>query len=136
PSRRRIGAAYSIPGGSIGSAISSGELHVFEIAGLVVDTDARRRDPAREFARLNDLAHQALNEVAIILRRQPLVLLPIPRRVIDQLSARRRLDVPELADLPVERHMRQFKSEVHADPLDDLVPAVEAALAVGGVVVA
>ena len=32
--------------------------------------------------------------------------------------------------------MRQLESEAHADPLDDLVPAIETALAVGGVVVA
>src|SRR5262245_59226150 len=103
---------------------SSRELHVFEITRLVVDADTRRRDPARELAGLDDLAHQALDEVAVILRRQPLVLLLIPRCRVDQLPGRRRRDVLELADLPVERHVRQLESETHADPLDDLVPAI------------
>ena len=35
-----------------------GELHVFEVARLVVDADARRRDPAREFAGLAHRLHQ------------------------------------------------------------------------------
>ena len=43
------------------------KLHVFEIAGLVVDADARRRDPARELAGLDDLLHQALDEIAVVL---------------------------------------------------------------------
>ena len=34
---------------------SSRDLHVFEVAGLVVDADARRRDPARELAGLDHL---------------------------------------------------------------------------------
>src|SRR5262247_4566571 len=88
---------------------SSRELHVFEITRLVVDADARRRDPARELAGLDDLAHQALDEIAVILRRQPLVLLPLPRCGVDQLAGRGRLDVLELADLPVERHVRQLE---------------------------
>src|SRR5258708_31796644 len=52
----------------------SRDLHVFEIARLVVDADARRRDPARELAGLDHLSHQALDEIAIGLRRQPFVL--------------------------------------------------------------
>src|SRR6516162_6018441 len=115
---------------------SSRELHVFEITRLVVDADTRRRDPACELAGLDHLPHQALDEVAVILRRQPRVLLLVPPCRVDQLSARRRRDVLELADLPVERHVRQLESEAHADPVDDLVPAIETALAVGGVVVA
>src|SRR5262249_30790248 len=115
---------------------SSRELHVFEITRLVVDADTRRRDPACELAGFDHLTHQALYEVAVILRRQPLVLLLVPPCRVDQLPARRRRDVLELADLPVEHHVRQLESEAHADPLDDLVPAIETALAVGGVVVA
>src|SRR6516225_5629341 len=34
------------------------DFHIFEIAGLVVDADPRRSDPAREFAGLDDLFHQ------------------------------------------------------------------------------
>src|SRR5262245_25572779 len=115
---------------------SSRELHVFEITRLVVDADARRRDPACELAGLDHLAHQALDEVAVVLRRQPLVLLLVPRSRFDQLAGRGCLDVLELADLPVERHVRQLEWEAPPDPVDDLVPAIETALAVGGVVVA
>src|SRR5262249_9092342 len=97
---------------------SSRELHVFEITRLVVDADTRRRDPACELAGFDHLTHQALYEVAVILRRQPLVLLLVPPCRVDQLPARRRRDVLELADLPVERHVRQLESEAHADPLD------------------
>ena len=42
-----------------------GDLHVFEIARLVVDADARRRDPAGEFAGLELRLHQAFDEVLV-----------------------------------------------------------------------
>src|SRR5262249_8226053 len=123
-------SASASEGPACAAGASSRELHVFEITRLVVDADTRRRDPAFELAGLDHLAHQPLDEVAVVLRRQPLVLLPVPRRRIDQLPGRRRLDVLELADLAVERHVRQLKSEAHADPVDDLVPAIETTLAV------
>ncbi len=63
-------------------------------------------------------------------------LLAIPGRVVDQLAVRRDFDVLELADLAIEADMRQFELERHAGLSDDLVPAVDAALAVGGVIVA
>src|SRR5262249_46533447 len=47
-----------------GETALSRDLYVFEIAGLVVDADPRRSDPAREFAGLDDLFHQAADELA------------------------------------------------------------------------
>ena len=46
------------------------------------------------------------------------------------------LDLRELADLAVKGDVRQFKLVGDAGAFDDLVPAVEPALAVGGIVVA
>src|SRR5262249_42759215 len=41
------------------------DLHVFEVARLVVDADFGRRDPARELARLHLRLHQALDKIAV-----------------------------------------------------------------------
>src|SRR5262249_14514295 len=106
------------------------ELHVFEIARLVVDADARRRDPACELAGLDHLPHQTLDEIAVVLRRQPLVLFPVPGCFVNELSARGCVDVLEFANLAVERHVRQLEAEGNTDTINDLVPAVEAALAI------
>jgi len=46
------------------------------------------------------------------------------------------MHVLELADLAVEADMRQLEFEGDAGLVDDLVPAVEPALAIGGVIVA
>src|SRR5262249_62399062 len=91
-------------------------------------------DPARELAGLEHLMHQTLDELAVALRWQPVILVLVPAGVVDERPARGCLDVLELPDLPMECHMRQLESEVHAGPVDDLVPAVDAALAIGGVV--
>src|SRR5579863_6569194 len=123
------------PAASLGMTLRR-DLHVLEIAGLVVDADARRSDPTGEFAGLGDRLHQAGDELAVILRRQPLTLLPLPRRIADQLAGGRYVGILELADHAVEADMRQFEFEADAGPVDDLVPAIEAALAIGGVVVA
>ena len=46
-------------------ALSVGDLHVFEVARLVVDADLRRRDPAGELGRLELRLHQALDEILV-----------------------------------------------------------------------
>src|SRR5204863_9346066 len=46
---------------------SGRDLHIFKIARLVVDADARWRDPARELAGLDHLLHQALGEFPVLL---------------------------------------------------------------------
>src|ERR1700733_5300867 len=112
------------------------DLHIFETARLVVDADTRRRDPARELTQLGHRLHQAADEIAVVLGRQPGALVAVPGRFIDQLAGRRYFHVLELTDLAVEADMRQFEFEGDAGFVDDLVPAVEAALAIGGIIVA
>src|SRR5271169_1989955 len=93
--------------------------HILEIAGLVVDADAGRRDPAGEFARLDDLAHQACDKIAIVFRRQPLALAAVPARLVEKLSVRRDFHILELADLAAEADMRQLQLERDAGLGDD-----------------
>ena len=78
------------------------DLHIFEIARLVVDADAGRGDPAGELAGLGDWLHQAADEIAIVLGRQPFAFVAVPGRLIDDEPRRRHVHVLELADLAVE----------------------------------
>src|SRR5271156_5884446 len=90
------------------------DLHVLEVARLVVNADAWRRDPVRELARLRNRLHQADDEFAVRLRRQPFADFPIPRHPIDEDAGRRNFHVLELANLAMEADVRQFKLEVDA----------------------
>src|SRR6187455_2678440 len=112
------------------------DLHVFEIARLVVDADFRRRDPRGELAHLGLRLHQTGDEVAVVGRGQPGALALLPRGIADQLSVRIGMDALELADLAVERDIRQRELEVVAGERDDLVPAQQAFRAVLRIVVA
>src|SRR6516162_10000598 len=103
------------------------ELHVFEIARLVVDADARRRDPARELSRVVDRFHQRGDEISIPDGGKPFVLLPLPCRRVEQPAVRRGMNVAKLADLAVEGNVGQLELEVDTCAIDDLAPAVEAA---------
>src|SRR3954465_12564565 len=72
-----LGRQARAPRGAAPSSVSTGlshNLHIFEVPRLVVDADARGRDPACEFAGLDHLLHQALDEFAIVTRGQPFVL--------------------------------------------------------------
>src|SRR5262245_3582884 len=111
-------------------------LHVFEVAGLVVNADLGRRDPAGEFSRLRLRLHQALDEVAVGIRRQEFVAPLLPVRIAQDLPIRIGLDRGELADVAVERNMRQLELERNADIVDHFVPAPDAVVAVGDIVVA
>src|SRR5579863_7006294 len=93
------------------------DLHIFEIAGLVVDADARRGDPAGELARLGDPLHQADDEIAVGLRRQPLAEIAAPGGAVEDFARGRNLDVLELADLAMEADMRQRELEGDAGPV-------------------
>src|SRR5437868_6951881 len=77
-------------------------LHIFEIAGLVVDAYLGGRDPGGELATLPARLHQALDEGAIVLGRHPLVLLRRPLRIAQDFARGRAFDVAELADLAIE----------------------------------
>src|SRR6266487_765516 len=75
--RHFIGRTRASPSSATSFEISAGiassrELHVFEITRLVVDADTRRRDPACEFAGLDDLAHQALDDDAVTSLNSPI----------------------------------------------------------------
>src|SRR5262245_25127787 len=90
---------YSTPGEWRSGLVN---LHVLEIAGLVVDADPRGRYPGGEFAALPAGRHQALDEIAVGLGGQPLVLPLGPLGLAQHLTRRRGLDVGELADVAVE----------------------------------
>src|SRR5579863_485342 len=117
-------------------AHSGRDLHIFKIAGLIVDAEPRRRDPAGELARLGHRLHQADDEIAVVLRRQPFADLAVPGRFVNDHARRRYFYILEFADLAMEADMRQRELEGDAGLADRFVPAVDTALAVGGVVVA
>jgi len=79
------------------------DLHVFEIARFVVNADTRGCDPAGEFTRLGDRVHQAGDEFAVVLRRQPLADVAIPGRLVDKLARGRGFDV---LNSPIWRRQR------------------------------
>ena len=54
------------------------EADVFEVDRLAIDADYRRRNPVGKLARLDDASHQAGDELAIALRRQPFVDVFLP----------------------------------------------------------
>src|SRR5258706_15500038 len=112
------------------------DLHILEIARLVVDADLGRRDPWGEAAGLGHRRHQRGDEIAVVQGRQPPALALAPGRIVDQYAIRRGVDILELADLTMERDIRQRQPEVIAGRRDDLVPAQHALGAVLGVVVA
>src|SRR6185312_14600346 len=94
------------------------DLHVFEVARLVVDTDLGRRDPAREPADLHLRLHQALDEILVAVRRQEFAAALAPLLVAHHVAGNIRLDAGEFADVPVKRHMRQPDLERNAETLD------------------
>src|SRR5262249_40704790 len=79
-------------------------LHVFEVAGLFVNADLGRRDPAGEFSRLRLRLHQALDEVAVGIRRQEFVAPLLPVRIAQDLPIHIGLDRGELADVAGDTH--------------------------------
>src|SRR5262249_31295296 len=88
------------------------ELHVLEIARLVVDADARRRDPARKLSGVINRFHQRGDEISIRGGGKPFVLLPLPCPRVEQLAVGRGMNVAKLADLAVEGNVRQLELEV------------------------
>src|SRR5258708_20230424 len=99
------------------------DLHIFEIAGLVVDADLGRRDPGGELAGLGDRLHQRGDEVAVVGRRQPFALSLVPGGLVDQHAVRCGVDILELADGAMEGDVRQRQFEMVARPRNDLFPA-------------
>src|ERR1700733_12660682 len=85
------------------------DLHIFEFAGLVVDSDFRRRYPIGELAGFAHRRHQRTDKIAIVGRRQIIALHLGPFGIAEDDAFRRGVDVPELADLAVERGVRQLE---------------------------
>src|ERR1700686_2174327 len=90
------------------------DLHIFEIAGLVVDADFRWRNPRREGADLRHRRHQRTDKIAVVGGWQPFALAPIPGGIVDQEAVGCGMDILELADLAVEGGVRQGELEVVA----------------------
>src|SRR3974377_61111 len=100
---------------------TSNDLHVLELARLVVEAHLGLRYPARELARLELRLHQAFDEVAVGIARQEVAPLVLPLRIAQQYPVHVRLDLGELADVAVKGDVRQFDLEWNAEALDPLV---------------
>src|SRR5579863_3304534 len=59
---------------------------VFAIERLLIDPDARRRDPIGKFPGLSDPDHQRLNECAVVRGRQPIIYTSVPLCLAHDLS--------------------------------------------------
>ena len=116
--------------------LSVRDLHVFEVARLVVDADLRRRDPAGELAGSNcGCIRLSMNSRSLSEGRNSVAPL-LPFRLAEDIAVHVRLDRGELADVAVEGDVRQLDLEWDADFGDHLVPAADADIGVGDVIVA
>src|SRR5262245_11182005 len=122
--------------GSATSGVSAHQLHVLELHRLAVDAARRRRDPPGKLPRLHHRLHQTRHERVVVGRRQPLAMASIPLRLAHDPPVGRHAQLAEVANGAVEAAVRQLQLGVDAVALDDRVPAVHAALAIGHVVVA
>src|ERR1700730_3850816 len=115
---------------------ASAETNVLEIGGLAVDAAGRRRDPVGDLAALGHRLHEAAHVGLVLVGGEPVAMARVPLRLADDPPVRRHLDLREGADGAPEAAMGQGEREVDTVALDDLVPAVQPALAVRDVVVA
>src|SRR5690242_986599 len=83
-------------------AMTSVDLHVFEVAWFVVDADARRRDPVGELSWLVLWPHQALDIAVVVRCRQHRILARLPFVLGQQPSLGIGVDRRELTDATVE----------------------------------
>src|SRR5712691_2663962 len=113
----------------------SAEANVLEVARLAVDAARRRGDPVRHLPPLGHRLHQATHVGRVLLGGQPVAMARVPLRLAHDPAVRGDLDFRERADGAAEAAVREREGEVDPVALDDLVPAVHAALAVGDVVV-
>src|SRR5271166_961607 len=114
---------------------ASVNLHILEIAGLVVDADARGGDPAGVLAGLVTGLHQGIDELHVRVVGQPGAGPDLPLLLFQNLARGAHAMAGEFADLAVEPFMRLHELEGDSGLLDHLVPAIDAALAVGDVIV-
>src|SRR5689334_2173196 len=125
--------------GTIGSATASllaragAQLDVLELHRLAIDPARRRGDPAGELAGLGHRRHQRGHVGLVVGRRQPLGLAGIPLRLAHDAAVGGHAQLGAVADGAVEAAVGQPELEVDPVPLDDGVPAIDPALAVGHV---
>src|ERR1039457_4793828 len=115
---------------------SISEPYVVVLDRQVVDADTGRGDPAGELARLVVRPHQLGDRGAVVRRGQPVVGLPGPGLLAEQLAGRADVTPGEHADLAVEALMGEHQALREAGLFQLPVPAPHPALAVGGVLVA
>src|SRR5206468_12663780 len=130
------GGHYGRVRAPLGPPMWSFEPHVFEIDRLAVDPARRRRDPVRELRARDDRLHQARDVLLILPARQPLRLLRLPLGFAHEPPVRSDARRRTAADHAMEPAMRQAQLDIDSVTLDHLVPAVDATLAVGDVIVA
>src|SRR5579863_1843271 len=84
----------------------SRDLHVLEVAGLVVDPDARRGDPARVFAWFVTGLHQRADEAHVVVVGQPVATSRCPLLFGQHLAGGAYAMARKLADAAVEALVR------------------------------
>src|SRR5262245_9967725 len=108
-------------------------MDVLVVERLAVDALAGRRDPGSDLAALVDGLHERAYVRFVDVGGQAAALAAVPVGGGAPLTLGCGLDTGERADSAVERDMRQAKPLWQAGRLEDLVPAVDAVLAVGDV---
>src|SRR6185369_14295765 len=113
------------------------EAHVLKVERPGVDSRARRRDPVGELAGLDDAArHERLHERVVLLCRKPPVATSLPLLLAHHVTARADVVASEVADRTMKCLVGELQAERQACPRDVAVPAVDARLHFGDVVVA
>src|ERR1700681_4390870 len=82
---------------------------IFEFDGQVVNTARRGSDPAGEFSGLNYASHEGAYKRVVGIRREPHGRLALPMFLGQDFAFRVDKVAREIADLPVESHVRQSK---------------------------
>src|SRR6267143_3519326 len=135
--RAFMGGSYRDSGSGIRDPANSVESYVLEVDRLGMDAAARRRDPVRELARLDDAPlHHRLDERVVAGARHPLVAARVPGGLGHHLAVRADVVARVIADLAMEALVRQREPERDAVLLDHLAPPVAARLQPPDVVVA
>src|SRR5262245_30409420 len=113
------------------------ESDVLEVEWPAVDARARRRDPVRELSGLDDAArHQRLHEGIVLLGRKPAIAASMPLLPGQHRTGRTHVMAGEVPDGAMECLVRQREAEWQPRPCDVAVPAIDARLYLGDVVVA
>src|SRR6266516_2565555 len=110
-----------------------GEVDVVVVERFAVDALPGRGDPGGDLAALVYRLHERADVALVHPGRQPLALAALPFVGGDHLPVRCGLDAGQRADAAVERDVWQLQPPRQAGVFEDLVPAVDAVLAVADV---